>query len=98
MWVLLFAAAVMLVVMWYLPLIRQNQAMREHALRLDAEIRLEEEEMQRKRAMIEALRSDPKAVERLAREKLGLARPGETVVLFEPPPPTNAVPGEARTP
>jgi cell division protein FtsB len=36
---------------------------------------------------IVALRRDPAAVERLAREKLGLARPGESVfVLREPPP------------
>jgi cell division protein FtsB len=31
---------------------------------------------------IVALRSDPRAVERLARERLGLARPGETVFLI----------------
>jgi len=30
---------------------------------------------------IAALRSDPRAIERLAREELGLARPGETVFL-----------------
>jgi cell division protein FtsB len=36
---------------------------------------------------IVALRRDPAAVERLAREQLGLARPGESVfVLREPPP------------
>src|SRR5262245_49896636 len=36
---------------------------------------------------IVALRCDPAAVERLAREQLGLARPGESVfVLREPPP------------
>lgn len=35
-----------------------------------------------------ALRTDPRAIERLARERLGLARPGETVFLIreeEPP-------------
>jgi cell division protein FtsB len=31
---------------------------------------------------IEALRSDPRTVERLAREELGLAAPGETVFLI----------------
>jgi cell division protein FtsB len=36
---------------------------------------------------IVSLRRDPAAVERLAREELGLARPGESVfVLREPPP------------
>ena len=30
------------------------------------------------------MRNDPKTVERLTREKLGYARPDETVVRFEP--------------
>jgi len=34
-------------------------------------------------AEIDALRNDPKTVERLAREKLGYARADETVVRFE---------------
>ncbi|HNQ87424.1 MAG TPA: septum formation initiator family protein [Verrucomicrobiota bacterium] len=82
--VLVAAAAVLLVGVWYLPLIRQNQAMREELLRLGAEARRAETEAQEKRSAIEALKTDPKAVERLAREKLGLAKPGETVVHFEP--------------
>jgi cell division protein FtsB len=39
---------------------------------------------------INDLRNDPKTIERLAREKLGYARPDETVVRFEPAE-TNAV-------
>ena len=38
-------------------------------------------------AEILALRSDARAVERLAREELGLARPGETVFLVRDPVP-----------
>ncbi len=34
---------------------------------------------------IVALKSDPRAVEKLAREELGLARPGETVFLIHEP-------------
>ena len=34
---------------------------------------------------IRALRSDPRAIERLAREELGLARPGETLFLIREP-------------
>ena len=34
---------------------------------------------------IAALKSDPRAVEKLAREELGLARPGETVFLIHEP-------------
>lgn len=82
---LLLAAAAMLVGVWYLPLINQNRAMREQLLRLDSEVRKEEDKAHQKRVALEALRTDPQAVERLAREKLGLAKPGETVIHFEAP-------------
>jgi len=82
---LVLAASAMLVGLWYLPLIDENKAMREQLLRLEAEVRREEAKAQQKRAAIESLRTDPKAVERLAREQLGLAKPGETVIHFEAP-------------
>jgi cell division protein FtsB len=41
---------------------------------------------------VDVLRYDPKAVERLARERLGYARPGETVVRFDPPVTNNPAP------
>jgi cell division protein FtsB len=37
---------------------------------------------------IAALRSDPRAIERIAREELGMLRPGETVFLVREPGPT----------
>ncbi|WP_205880921.1 septum formation initiator family protein [Limisphaera ngatamarikiensis] len=86
----LLVAAVILGVLtlaahWYGPVIRQNERMRREILRLDREIRQEEETARQMSAAIRALQEDPKAVERLARERLGLARPGETVIRFEPP-------------
>jgi len=80
---LVLAASALLVGLWYLPLINQNKAMREQRYRLAADVRNEEAKEHQKRAMIESLRSDPKAIERLAREQLGLAKPGETVIHFE---------------
>jgi len=88
---LIFLAAVILVAVWYAPLFQQNERMRKEILRLDNEINSEEEAGRQLKASTDALRTDPKAVERLAREKLGYAKPGETVVRFEPPP-TNAPP------
>lgn len=84
-------AAIIFVAIWYAPLFQQNERMRKEILRLDNELKAGEEEGRQLKAATDALRSDPKAVERLAREKLGYARPGETVVRFEPPP-TNNVP------
>jgi cell division protein FtsB len=45
------------------------------------------DENDRLRAEIKALREDPRAVERLAREDLGLSRDGEIVFIMEDEPP-----------
>jgi len=86
---LLVAAVVLgvlvLAAQWYLPVIRQHERMRRELLRLDQEIQQEEQQGRQMSAAIQALREDPKVVERLARERLGYARPGETVIRFEPP-------------
>lgn len=80
---LLFLAGLLGVAVWYLPLIKQNERMRREILRFDARIHQEEETSRRLSYSIEALRRDPKAIERLAREQLGYGKPGETVVRFE---------------
>ncbi len=82
---LLFIAGLLLVGAWYLPLIKQNERMRKVILQLDDKIQREEEAGKQLRGSIDALRYDPKAVERLARERLGYAKPGEIVVRFEEP-------------
>ena|SRR5213594_918528 len=87
---LLVLATLLGVGAWYLPLIRQNERMRREILKLEAEFQKEEENYKRLKASIEAMR-DPRTVERLAREKLSYAKPGETVIRFETPS-TNTVP------
>ena len=57
-------------------------AQRERAAALEHEVNALRSENLRLAGEIRALRSDPRAVERLAREELGLARPGETVFLI----------------
>ena len=80
---LLFVASLLGLAVWYLPLIKQNERMRREILRLDAQIKKEKETAKQSQASIDALRYDPKALERLARERLGYAKPGETVIRFE---------------
>jgi len=67
----------------YLPLIQQNERMRAERLRLETALQKETEKSRRLQAQIDALQNDPKTVERLAREKLGYAKPDETVIRFE---------------
>lgn len=84
--VFLFVLAVLLIIgQWYLPVIKQNERMRQEILRLDNQIQKEEETSKQLKASIDALRYDPRAVERLARERFGYAKPGETVIHFEEP-------------
>ena len=52
---------------------------------LDSQLKAEQEKSDQLQAQIDALRNDPKTVERLAREKLGYAKPDETVIRFEMP-------------
>jgi cell division protein FtsB len=82
---LLFIAGLLGVAVWYLPLIRQNEQTRKHILRLDAQIVKERETGRQLQNAIDALKRDPKAVERMARERFGYAKPGETVIRFDPP-------------
>ena len=62
--------------------ILQLLAQRQRALDLAREIEEIRAENGRLAAEIHALRTDPRAIERIAREQLGLARPGETVFLI----------------
>ena len=82
---LVVLAFLLLIGMCYLPLIHQNERMRREIMRLDAQLQKEEEKSKQLKAEIDALRNDPKTIERLTREKLGYARPDETVVRFELP-------------
>jgi cell division protein FtsB len=62
-------------------------AQRERASILAREIETLRDENARLAGDIAALRTDPAAIERIAREELGLARPGETVFLIREQPP-----------
>ena len=86
---LLFVAGILLVAIWYLPLIRENERYRQRLLELDTQVQKEQETVKQLRTSIDALRHDPKAVERLARQQLRYAKPGEIVVRFEQPPTNN---------
>jgi cell division protein FtsB len=88
---LLFIAGLLIVAIWYLPLIKQNERIRKEILRLDARIQKEDESYKNLTRSIKSLNSDNKAFERLARERLGYAKTNETVIRFEAPA-TNSFP------
>ena len=80
-------AALVWVAILYFPLMHQNEVMRQQIVELDKQIQQQEVASRQLRLEIDSLKTDPKTVERLAREQLGLARPDETVVRF-------GIPGE----
>lgn len=81
---LVVIAILLLIGMCYLPVIQENARMRGQIMKLEDQLRAEEQKSKELQSEIDALRDDPKAVERLTREKLGYARPDETVIYFEP--------------
>lgn len=54
--------------------------------RLRREIERVEAENRGLAEQVKALKSDPKLIERIAREEMGLARPGELIFKLPPPP------------
>ncbi len=82
---LLFIAGLMAVFFWYLPLIQKNQRYRKEIISIEAKVGEQEKYGRQMKASIDSLQNDPRTVERLAREKLSLARTNEMVVRFEQP-------------
>lgn len=92
--ILLVTAAILavgiLLCRYYVHVIQQNQRIRKTVLQIETRIQTEEEIARQLNSSVHALSNDPKTVERLARERLGYAKPGETVIRFETPS-TNSV-------
>jgi cell division protein FtsB len=83
---LVVAAAILGIALSYEPVINQNQALRARKLELEQKTAAETETARKLQAALRAMQ-DPKTVERLARERLSYAKPGEDVILFQPPAP-----------
>lgn len=92
--VLLCFALLVAVGIWYAPLFKQNQRLRAHLEQLRADVAAEQARSHQLGTTIKLFHNDRKSQERLIREHLGYARPGETVFRFIEPP---AVPQPAAT-
>jgi cell division protein FtsB len=82
---LLVVAGVLAIFLWYQPVIEENQRMRREKLELEKKIDKELEMAKKLDADLRALQN-PTTVERLARERLSYAKPGEDVIHFDPAP------------
>jgi cell division protein FtsB len=82
---LLVCAGLLAIFLWYQPVIQANQHLRGDKLELEKKIDKELELARKLDADLRALQN-PATVERLARERLSFAKPGEDVIHFDPPP------------
>ena len=71
---------------WLGPVYRENRATRESIGHLQASLARQEQEIERLNRELRELRTDYRAIERVAREKFGMCRPGEEIYHFEEPP------------
>jgi cell division protein DivIC len=74
------------VILLFLPLLHQRHAMQQDIAQLDREIAQQDALENKQKTEIEALKTDSSYVERIARDKLNLARPNEVIFRFEPSP------------
>jgi cell division protein FtsB len=88
---LLVMASLMGIFLWYRPVIEQNQELRRKKLDLEGKIDIEIENAKKLDAQFRAMQS-PTTIERLARERLSYAKPGENVIHFDPAPGTTQTP------
>lgn len=73
----------------FYPPIRHFHELQRKESRLQEQIRTEEETLRHIQKKEERLLNDPRFVEKIAREELGLAKPGETVFKFVDSPTTS---------
>jgi len=83
----LFAVACLTIaaVVWLGPVYRDNGATRESIAKLRETLDHQAGEIERLNRELRELRTDYRAIERVARERFGMCRPGEEIYHFEAP-------------
>jgi len=82
--VTLFVTAILgALFLWYIPIIRQTNALQKEIESKRESLKRQQELHQKYNDELHALRTDPEAVEKAIREKLGLAKPNEKIYYFE---------------
>ena len=81
-WIMLAVLVVIAVIAIFEPRFKQYHELRRKEAALQGEIHIEEENIKYWKDQQQRLKSDPRFVEKLAREELGYAKPGETVFRF----------------
>ena len=79
----LAATLLVALVFMFLPLMRQRRSMELQLQKFERELQASETQVQQLHREISALQTDAAYIERVARDKLNLAAPGETLYQFD---------------
>jgi len=90
--VIVLLSALML---FFLPVIHKTQLLQADKTKLQREIAAAQEQTQQLQLETEHMKNDPAYVEHIARDKLSLGRPGETIIRFDSY--QNAAPTEPKS-
>ena len=86
LYLLVFVAAFILLICWFLPLVKEQQR-QQHALQaLKQQVEQEKINYNKQSKKLTLLQNDPAYIELLARDKLDLMKPGETIFRMDPSP------------
>ena len=84
LYLLIFVAAFILLICWFLPLVKEQQR-QQHALQaLKQQVEQEKANYNKQTKKLTLLQNDPAYIELLARDKLDLMKPGETIFRMDP--------------
>jgi cell division protein FtsB len=86
LYLLMLLAAVILVICWFLPLVKEQQRQQKALQALKQQVQLERTRYNKESKKLNLLRNDPTYTELLARDKLDLMKPGETIFRMESQP------------
>jgi cell division protein FtsB len=82
--ILIVVAFLILLICWFLPLIKERQKQQSAVQALQESVARERALYNKQSKKLTLLQSDPNYLELLARDKLDLMKPGETIFRMEP--------------
>jgi cell division protein FtsB len=82
--ILIIVAVLILLICWFLPLIKERQKQQSTVQSLKESVARERALYNKQSKKLALLQSDPDYLELLARDKLDLMKPGETIFRMEP--------------
>src|ERR1700682_6138008 len=88
-YLLIIVAAFILLICWFLPLMKEQQRQQRALQALKQQDEQERARYNKESKKLTLLQNDPAYTELLARDKLDLMKPGETIFRMDPPPEAN---------